>query len=207
VDDYEVGHRVAQRGYRVVFAPSPVSMIYPRETLAQFLRHELRWTIGLRNVRPLGHAAVGLILGFPWTLLALLAAPTATIAFFYLFAYLAFRYAVYLAIGAWGLRDAVVRRNWWLAPVRDLAVFGVWIASFFSNRISWRGLEFRVEKGLLIPVRNSVPVSLLSPNGARERVADSFEAAPMLMESLIEVGPRSSSSGDLRFSNEPSCVE
>jgi hypothetical protein len=37
-------------------------------------------------------------------------------------------------------------------PVRDAADFGVWVASFFSNRISWRGREFLVEKGLLTPL-------------------------------------------------------
>jgi hypothetical protein len=28
------------------------------------------------------------------------------------------------------------------------------VASFFSNKISWRGLEFQVKRGLLIPVTN-----------------------------------------------------
>ncbi|HYW39444.1 MAG TPA: hypothetical protein VE957_15125, partial [Terriglobales bacterium] len=67
-------------------------------------------------------------------------------------AYLVLRSAVYLTVGVWGLQDAVVKRNWWLAPLRDLANFGVWVASFFINRICWRGLDFRVRKGLLIPL-------------------------------------------------------
>jgi ceramide glucosyltransferase len=129
-----------------------VCLVYPRETLAEFLQHELRWTIGLRNVRPAGHAAMIFTFGLPWTVLAAVVAPTTALAAAYVSTYLALRFAVYLTLGVWGLRDDVVRRNWWLAPLRDAANFFVWVASFFSNHIRWRGLEFQVKEGLLIPV-------------------------------------------------------
>ncbi len=152
VDDFELGNRIAGRGHRVEFAPTPVCLVYPRETFSEFFRHELRWTIGLRNVRPAGHAAMIFTFGLPWTVLAAVAAPTFAWAVSFIGAYLALRYAVYLTLGAWGLRDEIVRRYWWLAPLRDAVNFSVWVASFFSNRIRWRGLEFRVKEGLLIPV-------------------------------------------------------
>jgi len=152
VDDYELGRRITQRGYRVELARTIVSMVYPRESLFQFVRHELRWTIGLRNVRPMGHAAIGFTFGLPWTLLAAGAAPSARLATFYILAYLVFRSVVYLTVGVWGLQDAIVKRNWWLAPLRDLANFGVWVVSFFTDRIRWRGVDYRVRKGLLIPL-------------------------------------------------------
>jgi ceramide glucosyltransferase len=153
VDDFELGNRIAARGYRVELAATPVWMVYPRETLSEFLRHELRWTIGLRNVRPGGHAAMVFTFGLPWTILAAVAAPSTMLAALYIFSYLVLRSAVYLTLGVWGLRDSVVRRAWWLAPLRDAASFAVWAASFFSDRICWRGLEFRVKRGLLIPVK------------------------------------------------------
>ena len=153
VDDFELGNRIAARGYRVELAATPVWMVYPRETLSEFLRHELRWTIGLRNVRPVGHAAMVFTFGLPWTILAAGVAPSAMLAALYIFCYLVLRSAVYLTLGVWGLRDSVVRRAWWLAPLRDAASFAVWVASFFSDRICWRGLEFRVKRGLLIPVK------------------------------------------------------
>ena len=152
VDDFELGNRIAGHGHRVEFARTPVCLVYPRETLAEFLQHELRWTIGLRNVRPAGHAAMIFTFGLPWTVLAAVVAPTTALAAAYVSTYLALRFAVYLTLGVWGLRDDVVRRNWWLAPLRDAANFFVWVASFFSNHIRWRGLEFQVREGLLIPV-------------------------------------------------------
>jgi ceramide glucosyltransferase len=152
VDDYELGRRISGCGYRVELARTPVSMIYPRQSVSDFLRHQLRWTVGLRNVRPGGHAALAFTFGLPWTILAMAAAPSAAIAAAYGISYLVLRSAVYLTVGAWGLRDSVVRRWWWLAPARDAADFAMWVTSFFSNRISWRGREFRVEKGLLVPL-------------------------------------------------------
>lgn len=155
VDDFELGNRVAARGYRVELARTPVCMVYAPETLGQFLRHELRWTIGLRSVRPVGHAAMIFTFGLPWTVLAAALAPSSFLAVLYLVTYLVLRIAVYLTVGVWGLQDSVVRRNWWLAPLRDAANFGVWLASFFSDRFYWRGVEYQVKKGLLIPINKA----------------------------------------------------
>jgi ceramide glucosyltransferase len=154
VDDHELGSRIAAHGYSIGLAQEPVLLVYPRETLGQFVRHELRWTIGLRNVRPGGHAAMAFTFGLPWTILAALTAPSPTIAWCFVLAYLGLRYSVYGVVGAWGLKDPVARRWWMLAPVRDAVEFGVWVASFFSDKICWRGLEFQVKHGLLIPLAN-----------------------------------------------------
>lgn len=151
-DDYELGRRIALRGYRVALAPEPVWLVYPRETVEEFLRHELRWTIGLKNVRPRGHAAMAFTFGLAWTFLAAAVASSATMTVAYVACYLGLRYAVYGVVGAWGLDDPVVKRWWILAPLRDVANFTVWVASFFSNRIQWRGMEFWVRDGLLIPI-------------------------------------------------------
>jgi ceramide glucosyltransferase len=162
VDDYEFGRRIATKGYQIHLSSAPVNLVYPRQSTLEFLRHELRWSIGLRNVRPLGHAAMGLTLGWLWTILAVIAAPSAFIASLYIFAYVVLRSAVYLTIGVWGLEDGVVRRAWGLVPLRDAAAFAVWIASFFSNRISWRGLQFRVKNGVLFPLSDSLRFSSTS---------------------------------------------
>jgi len=187
VDDYELGRRIFELGYRIEFAPTPVSMVYPRESLVQFLRHELRWTIGLRNVRPGGHVAMGLVLGLPWTVLAMLAAPSALVAFLYASAYLALRFAVYSVIGVWGLQDEVVRRKWWLIPFRDAATSAVWLASFFSNRILWRGLEFRVQHGLLTPIhQSSQSAPVAARPGERHAPIEAFERPLQRSSTLVE---------------------
>jgi ceramide glucosyltransferase len=154
VDDYELGSRIAALGYTVRLAREPVVLVYPRETVRQFAAHELRWMIGLRNVRPGGHAALGFTFGLPLTLLAALVAPSTAIACIYVAAYLLLRYSVHGVVGVWGLRDSVARRWWFLAPIRDAVQFAAWVGSFFSDKISWRGLEYQVKQGLLIPLAN-----------------------------------------------------
>ncbi|MBZ5539779.1 MAG: hypothetical protein LAN61_04565 [Acidobacteriia bacterium] len=58
-------------------------------------------------------------------------------------------------VGVWGLDDPVTRKSLWLVPLRDALNFAVWIAGFFTSKIRWRGLEFRVQKGLLVPVQDA----------------------------------------------------
>jgi hypothetical protein len=43
-------------------------------------------------------------------------------------------------------------QKWWLLPLRDALGFGVWCAALFRNRIQWRGREFALNKGRLVPI-------------------------------------------------------
>jgi ceramide glucosyltransferase len=151
-DDFEVGNRMASKGYRVELMRKWVWMVFPRESWSQFLQHELRWSIGLRNVRKAGYLGLAMTFGLPWTVLAAWAAPTWEISLAYIGAYLTLRTAMAWFCGVWGLGDPVTRNNLWLIPVRDLVNFCIWLAGFFSNKIHWRGLVFRVKQGLLIPL-------------------------------------------------------
>jgi len=73
----------------------------------------------------------------------------------FLGAYLALRLLAGWTVGVWGLRDSLLRRKLWLLYLRDALVFPIWLASFARNRIEWRGLEFTLRKGRLIPVISS----------------------------------------------------
>jgi ceramide glucosyltransferase len=151
-DDYELGRRIADRGYRIELLPAPVQMAFPSETLGVYLRHELRWAIGIRNIRPAGHFGMLFTHGLPWAIAAACVAPSTAVAAAYLGAYFALRFAMAWTVGVWGLRDPVLRRRFWLLPVRDLLSFFVWLASFGINQIEWRGSAFTLDKGRMIPV-------------------------------------------------------
>jgi ceramide glucosyltransferase len=151
-DDYELGHRIAAHGHRIELLPEPVWMAFPSLTLGAYLRHELRWAIGIRNIRPGGHFGMLFTHGLPWAIAAACIAPSVSIAAVYLGAYFGLRFAMAWIVGVWGLRDPVLRRRFWLLPVRDFFSFFVWLASFTMNRIEWRGSFFTLEKGRMIPV-------------------------------------------------------
>jgi ceramide glucosyltransferase len=154
-DDFELGNRIARRGHRVELMRKPVWMVFPEESIGEFLRHELRWSIGLRNVRPAGYAGMLFTHGLPWALLAAGVAGAAGwtgIAAFYVAAYLMLRLSVAWTAGVWGLGDRAIAAKLWLVPVRDAISAAVWVAGFFSDKIKWRGLEYRVKNGMLVPI-------------------------------------------------------
>jgi ceramide glucosyltransferase len=150
-DDFELGNRIAARGFKIELINQPVQMVYPRNTMRAFLRRELRWAIGLRNVRPCGYVGLLLTFGLPWAILAALVAPSLGLASAYLASYLVLRLGLVWTMGVWGLGDPVTRKSWWLVPLRDVINFAVWVTGFITNKITWRGLEYRVKKGLLVP--------------------------------------------------------
>ncbi len=157
-DDFELGNRIAAKGYRVELIRQPVWMVFPKENVGEFLRHELRWAIGLRNVRPAGYVGMILTQGLPWAIAAAAVAVASGwlgLAGLYLGAYLVLRLSVAYAAGGWGLSDNHVTSKLWLAPLRDAISAVVWLAGFFTSRISWRGLEYRVKNRLLEPVKPS----------------------------------------------------
>ena len=169
-DDFEFGKRIAARGYRVELTRDPVWMIFPAQSLRNYLRHELRWAIGLRHIRPWGHLGLIFTHGLPWSLVAAAVAPSSAVAAGYIGTYFVLRFLMAWTVGVWGLKDPVLQRKLWLLPVRDASAFLVWLASFASNRIQWRGLEFTIQKGRLIPVtptRNLQPSAIEAPATTR----------------------------------------
>jgi ceramide glucosyltransferase len=150
-DDYELGRRIAERGYRVELAPEPVDMEFPSESLGDYFRHELRWLIGLRHIRPGGHFGLLMTQGIAWAFAAAALAPSWRASAAWLSAYLIIRLLSGYVIGVWGLHDPVARRKLWLLPLHDFFCFFLWLASFAVNRIEWRGLVFTLKKGRMIP--------------------------------------------------------
>jgi ceramide glucosyltransferase len=154
-DDFELGNRIARNGYRVELMRKPVCMVFPQESVGQFFRHELRWSIGLKNVRPTAYRGLILTHGLPWALLAAVVAARAGwtgISVAYLLAYFLLRFGLAWTTGCWGLRDPRAGKRLWLVPLRDAISFIIWVRGFFSDKIVWRGLVYRVQNGHLLPV-------------------------------------------------------
>jgi ceramide glucosyltransferase len=144
-DDFELGHRIAKKGYRVELTRKPVWMVFPDESLGGFLKHELRWSILLKNIRPAGYVGMFMTFGFAWALLVAAIVPSWKVALAYALAYLVLRLTAAWVIGVWGIGDPVVKRRPWLVPIRDALNLYVYVTSFFSNTVEWRGLPYRVK--------------------------------------------------------------
>jgi ceramide glucosyltransferase len=154
-DDFELGNRLAAKGRRVELSTFPVAIVYPHETFAEAFRHQVRWNLSIRYSRPAGHLGLIFTQGLPWTILAVILAPTAIIALAYLAGYVVLRSEMARNVGVWGMQDRALRSKMAMLPVRDAFAFVVWLASFFPQRIHWRGKEFYVRDRRLISVAAS----------------------------------------------------
>ena len=154
-DDFELGKRIARCGHRVELMATPVSMVFPEETLSKYFSRELRWSIGLRSVRPLGYWGLAFTHGLPWALLAAAAAASINsmaLAVTYLVSYLILRVGLTWTVGNWGIADRNLTKILWLVPLHDAINFVIWFLGFFSSKIRWRGLAYYVKYGQLIPI-------------------------------------------------------
>ena len=141
-DDYEIGRAIRHRGQRVSVLPLAVVHRCTEETARDLFAHELRWSRTVRIVRPWSH--VGTVITHPLPLallgLVLLGAhllPICAVAVA-LLARLVLKFRVEKAFGA-------AAGPLWLMPVRDTISIMVFMASFFGQKVAWRGSRFEIE--------------------------------------------------------------
>jgi ceramide glucosyltransferase len=157
-DDYELGNRIAARGYRIELSTFPVSIVYPHESLGGAIRHQLRWNLSIRYSRPWGHLGLIFTQGFAWSLLGLLLAQSTLGSFGYAAGYVLLGGEMVRAVGIYGMQDKSLRKKTRALLLRDAFAFLIWLASFFPQRIRWRGQEFRIRDKRLVAVLPKQPL-------------------------------------------------
>ena len=143
-DDYQLGYRVSQTGLKVSLLPYVVETLGGRETMADYLTHQLRWARTYRVCRPKGYFAYGITFALPWSLLAWLTSGLAPWAGGLALISLLVRLAVAAAAEYSCLRGRLPKRYLVLLPCKDLLSFSLWILSFFGNSVIWKGDRYRV---------------------------------------------------------------
>ncbi|MGA2831705.1 MAG: bacteriohopanetetrol glucosamine biosynthesis glycosyltransferase HpnI [Terracidiphilus sp.] len=148
-DDYELGVRVAQAGYRVALSPEVVETSVPAYAWRGYIDHQLRWVRTVRDARPWGYAGLIFTHGLGWALLNMLATGLSPLSLWLLGLSFFLRLALAMTVGAEVLADHQVLPNLWLLPLRDLVAMGVWVAGFAGHTIVWRGESFTLKGGKL----------------------------------------------------------
>jgi ceramide glucosyltransferase len=151
-DDLLVGRLIAEQGFEVRLLPYAVSTVSDYRSIGDLLHKRLRWIVVMRHMRPWGHLGLLLTQGLVWSLVAIAVHPSASVAGGYLGAYLALRVAITWIVGVRGLRQSRLWKNMILIPLWDAVAFGIWAASFTRNSIRWRGADYRIVQGQLVPV-------------------------------------------------------
>lgn len=176
-DDFELGRRIAATGHRVELASCTVATECAPTRFRDLIKHELRWAITMRHARPWGCAGRLLVAqGLPylvWTIWtaslgsqiwASSALPGWRVALAYAMIFATARAAVLWLVGVRWLNDPIVRRRWWLLPVRDMMTLLVSIAAWCTSRIEWRGQVFDLRCGRLMPVKGRLMAVKTSVN-------------------------------------------
>jgi len=150
-DDHELGRRAAAQGFAVALAETLPETECSTHDFRSYFHHHLRWAVVTRTSQPWGHFGFLFAQGLPWAILAVILARSWVIAAAFAAAYLVLRMALAFVLGSWGLRDSLVRKKWWLLPVRDALAFVIWFASLFARRVHWQDAAYDVRRGRLIP--------------------------------------------------------
>jgi ceramide glucosyltransferase len=156
-DDYEMGERIANAGYRVELCCEVVETTVPAYKFGGFRDHQLRWARSTRDSRKRGYLGLGITYALPWAMMTCVASGFALWSFSLLSVVALARVAVALSVGVGVLRDGQVLRDLWLLPLRDFFGLGFWAWSFAGDTVVWRGELFRLRDGRISPVRGGVP--------------------------------------------------
>ena len=156
-DDYEMGERIANAGYRVELCSEVVETTVPAYRFGGFRDHQLRWARSTRDSRKRGYLGLGITYALPWAMMTCVASGFALWSFSLLSVVALARVAVALSVGVGVLRDGQVLRDLWLLPLRDFFGLGFWAWSFAGDTVVWRGELFRLRDGRMSPVGGGVP--------------------------------------------------
>jgi ceramide glucosyltransferase len=140
-EDFVLGQRAAEKGFRVDLSHCVVEHRLGSDTMQMNLLHRLRWARSTRCSRPWGY--VGQVFTYPLPL-ALLLVMFAHSLWPVLIITAVLRGLAADAVSNWALNDPLSSRDWFWIPVQDLLGFVFWVAGFTGNNIHWRGRQYRL---------------------------------------------------------------
>jgi ceramide glucosyltransferase len=151
-EDHAIGEAVRRIGEKVAIPPFTVSHACGETSASRLIAHELRWSRTIRIIDPMGHLGSSLMHPLAFALLAVALSGGVVWAWPLVAAALLARLALKVQSDH-ALQQA--HRDLWLLPFWDIVSFSIFVASFFSTRVTWRGFSFKVDSdGLLSPVQD-----------------------------------------------------
>ena len=151
-DDLLVGRQIAEQGYEVVLLPYTIETVPDYHSLRALFYKRLRWLVVMRHMRPSGHFGLLFTQGLPFSLAAVAFHPSAAIALAFLGTYCCLRVAMTWMIGIHGMKQPRFWKQMPLIPLWDTLAFLIWLVSFLRRSIRWRGADYYIREGRLVPV-------------------------------------------------------
>jgi len=137
-DDYQLATRITGLGKRVHLSTVVVETSLQAESWRDIWRHQLRWHRTIRVSRG-AYAGLPVTQATLWALVAAIAGLPALAAML-LFTRLTMAFIAGIVV----LRCPLVKRWFWITPLRDLWGVAVWAAGLFGSTVLWRGQSIRL---------------------------------------------------------------
>jgi ceramide glucosyltransferase len=151
-EDHAIGQAVRMAGESVAIPPFSISHACVETSATRLISHELRWSRTIRSIDPAGHLGSALMHPFAFAMLAVVLSGATT--WSWPLAAVALLARLWLKLRA----DQALchaHRGLWLLPIWDITLFLVFLGSYSSTRVTWRGFTFRVDgNGMLRPVHD-----------------------------------------------------
>ena len=167
-DDYVLGNRIADAGWRLLLLPYVVETVLDSRTLGDVWRHQLRWARTYRACQPFGWFVSLIVHTMLWGVLAVVATSGSTAGWIALLTAIVARVgALRVVLGMLG--DTATVRELWLVPLKDLAYSAVWMTSWLGRDVVWSGQRLRVlPDGRMLPLdadsEPALPSKLAAPS-------------------------------------------
>lgn len=142
-DDYEIGRAVRGLGLTTELSDFFIVQGCSESSLGALASHELRWSLTVFRIDPVGFAGSLLTHVLPLALLAALASGGSATALSVLGLALLSRLIVKTRMDR---ATGVVSGAATLLPLRDLLSCAIFVATFFIDKVDWRGSQFRVTR-------------------------------------------------------------
>jgi ceramide glucosyltransferase len=152
-DDFMLGNLIARDGYEVKLSRYVVETAMPPIGFWGMMRHQIRWARSTRISRPMGYLGLILTYGTALALLLVTVDGGSIFSLILLAITLVIRLSMAWLIGVEWLGDGLLRKYFWLVPIRDLLSFLIWCSSWVGKRVEWRGRQYEVARdGTMIQV-------------------------------------------------------
>jgi len=157
-DDYQLGNRVAARGYELALSDEIVDTVIAVGSWRRLFDHQLRWARTYRISRPGGYFGSILTHGTFWALLNVLYHHFSPLSCLISLAALSVRYFWAAAMSWHYLRANTSPLAMLLVAPKDLFVSMVWFLAFAGNTVAWSGRHFRVlRSGEMVDMSSTPP--------------------------------------------------
>jgi ceramide glucosyltransferase len=145
-DDFMLGKLIERDGYEVRLSQHVIETAMQPAGFRGMMRHQMRWARSTRISRPMGYLGLILTYGTALALLNVAVDRASSFSLVLLAATLVIRLTMGWMIGVHWLGDRILKKYFWLVPVRDVLSFLIWCMSWVGKRVEWRGRVFEVAR-------------------------------------------------------------